>query len=340
MTNEIDLTFYEKLTPTAYIEYMFDNTDENDILVIPDFPHAVDESIGEYSLRCHMDWSYSDCEKILKNFVSLDKSLKKIAKYYDVVKENAANAKRIFGDSNLYTVWHTYIRDYNLSDFDTEQMSDIIDRNEQIYDVQKIAKQLSKGNQVDEWEKEFLANNINVNITENEGKLYDTYWNTILKECKERVGKNLFAYQLVLRAQRLYRLYSLDAPEIITDNEGRYLAQALVLHNYCRSIETTDYSALLHQQMLSEMSDEQLDEYYKPKKGNSRKSLAPLFVYLILKEKSSAEKPLRQKDILEILSGFPYEIKIERKALSRIIHGLCDSQLSIYSNATGIWMAK
>ncbi len=46
------------------------------------------------------------------------------------------------------------------------------------------------------------------------------------------------------------------------------------------------------------MTDEEIDEFYRPKKANSRKSLAPLFVYLILREYSSAEKHLTQNEIL------------------------------------------
>lgn len=81
------------------------------------------------------------------------------------------------------------------------------------------------------------------------------------------------------------------------------------------------------------------DDLYRIKKTNSRKSLAPLFVYLILKDRSSPDKPLRQQDILDILrEKRDYEICLERKALSRIIHNLEESQLGIYSHPRkGVW---
>lgn len=87
------------------------------------------------------------------------------------------------------------------------------------------------------------------------------------------------------------------------------------------------------------MSDEEIDELYRPKKSNSRKSLAPLFIYEILTKNSDSNTHLRQKDILDILSQYPYEITLERKALSRIVHILTDSwNHAVYQDNTGVWV--
>lgn len=87
------------------------------------------------------------------------------------------------------------------------------------------------------------------------------------------------------------------------------------------------------------MTDEEIDEYYRPKKANSRKSLAPLFIYLILQEHSSAEKHLSHNEIARHLRDYPYEIEIERKAIGRIIHNLEDSGLGIFSlQGMGTWL--
>ena len=66
--------------------------------------------------------------------------------------------------------------------------------------------------------------------------------------------------------------------------------------------------------MLELMDEEQLDEMYRPRKMNGRKSLAPLFVYEILLKKSNSKKHLRQQDILRELEKYPYEISLERNA--------------------------
>ena len=79
------------------------------------------------------------------------------------------------------------------------------------------------------------------------------------------------------------------------------------------------------------LTDEELDEFYRPKKTNSRRTLAPLFVYSILRSRSGPEKHLSQNDIIELLSEYPYEISIERKALGRVIHLLSDSGVGVVS---------
>ena len=83
-----------------------------------------------------------------------------------------------------------------------------------------------------------------------------------------------------------------------------------------------------------ELSDEELDELYRPKKQNNRKHSLPLFVYLILKKYSSSDKPLSQQQIIDILSS-EYELNIERKSLSRTIHDIEDEHVGVYSLRSG-----
>ncbi len=87
-----------------------------------------------------------------------------------------------------------------------------------------------------------------------------------------------------------------------------------------------------------ELSDEELDELYRPRKCNSRKSLAPLFVYKILEEMSSDGRHMSQNEILAELKKYPYEIELERKALSRVLHGLMDMGFGIIGKkGQGFW---
>lgn len=83
-----------------------------------------------------------------------------------------------------------------------------------------------------------------------------------------------------------------------------------------------------------ELTDEELDDLYRPKKQNNRKHSLPLFVYLILKKYSSATNPLSQQQIIDILSS-EYELDIERKSLSRTIHDIEDEHVGIYSLKSG-----
>ena len=89
---------------------------------------------------------------------------------------------------------------------------------------------------------------------------------------------------------------------------------------------------------FSKMTDEEIDELYRPKKMNNRKSLAPLFVYLVLRNESEKNKHLSQSEIIKALEEYPFEITIERKALSRILHSLHDSGIGIISTEkAGSW---
>ena len=86
------------------------------------------------------------------------------------------------------------------------------------------------------------------------------------------------------------------------------------------------------------LTDEEIDEFYRPRKQNNRRTLAPLFVYFILKEHSAPDHRLSQGDIIDLLAEDPYEINIERKALGRVLHLLADSGLGVVSTARyGAW---
>ena len=79
------------------------------------------------------------------------------------------------------------------------------------------------------------------------------------------------------------------------------------------------------------LTDEEIDEFYRPRKQNNRRTLAPLFVYFILKEHSAPGDRLSQGEIIDLLAEDPYEIQIERKALGRVIHLLADSGIGVVS---------
>ena len=78
------------------------------------------------------------------------------------------------------------------------------------------------------------------------------FWNTYLRdfgsedndaicaEAEERVGKSPAACDVIIRARRLCRLMTLEAPEIILRSEANLFAQALVIHGYCEELEIVE----------------------------------------------------------------------------------------------------
>ncbi len=331
--NKEMLNFDRDMTPEEYLQYLFDNTAENGIVLMPSFSTGTEEP--SFSLRCHMDWNYARQEKLLAEFTSFRNTLEALAKLIDKKDicrqpENLTKAQQ--------EVWQTYLSPFEaVANYDKIVNIGLhLDLSEQI---RELAQRLADGEPLSVVEMEYLRLNMDVTVSEEEKRLHSKYWEGVTRQCKARLGENDFSRTLIMRARRYWRLLQIKAPKVVVENEGRALAQAFAQYHCCRSVEQIDRAAFVRYLQLSEMDDEELDTLFRPRKENKRKSMAPLFVYLILKEHSSPEKPMRQSDILKKLRGYPYEIQLERKALSRILHGLADSQLTVYTEPKfGSWV--
>ncbi|WP_077389564.1 hypothetical protein [Mobilibacterium timonense] len=76
------------------------------------------------------------------------------------------------------------------------------------------------------------------------------------------------------------------------------------------------------------MSEEEIDEFYRRDGRNGSKSMAPAFIFKILQERTSDSHHLTQQEISAIL-GDEYEVTLERKALTRNLRTLSESDLGI-----------
>lgn len=336
------------LAPADFITLMFDRTDEDGILYIPGWHYdrpgwewGTPGSTDEYdSYRCCVDWNLAKYERLLKQFNELYSALLEMASYYDELDETLETAKKVLKKPELVKVWDIYIRQFDIGDIDYEKIVDINERCEQEAWVKQIARNIVEGKNLEGFEKEVLSDYIDIKITQQDIDYYNQYVSNVRMDVEQRIGKGLCEIDVILRAKRLYRLMSLGAPECIIYNEAKTLAAAMLLHQYGISREVVDNRIRLRLEMLEMMGDEELDELYRPRKMNGRKSLAPLFIYEILSKKSNSKKHLRQQDILKELEKYPYEISLERKAVGRMIQNLVDSQYGIYSDKTGVWMDK
>lgn len=336
----IDKTYidqkYTKLTGEEYMDFMFEKTDLEGILYIPGW-YALSEP--EHSIRCELRWNCVDCENIKTRFQQLKTDLMALAKYHEAINNTAENAQDVLSPY-LFRVWDTYIKPFHQGDFDVDMMFDISDRLDTMNMVQETTKNLANGTDISLYERQFLKEYLDTYVTAQEREKLSAYTENLHHQSKLRLGKNICAYQVIIHARRLYRLYHLRAPGIICQNEERSLAAAMVVHAYGISMEQVDNELRLYLETMDELDDDTLDAMSSPQKVNSRKSMAPLFVYDILKNRSSRESPMRQQEILKQLSHYPYEINLERKALSRILHSLTDSYFGICSNACGVWYEK
>jgi hypothetical protein len=295
------------MPPRDYLRKMFDRTDSEGLLIMPDIFFGEDGDDDEVrSLLCRMEWDAEDAASVANEYESLTGQLEVIASLSGSLSEDPEENRRIL-PKDAFDVWDTYIRGFNTGDIDLDRILEIWDRLDS-----------------------------EIPVSPEERRLFDVYSEAVHADSAERVGDDLFAYQEVIRAKRVCALMRLGAPQIIVNSECCRLAAAMALHRFCEDIETA--SVIPPSGWSDGDVSADVDSAYRPMKTNSRKSLAPLFVYLILKEMSGPDRHMTQAEILKALSAYPFEVELERKALSRIIHNLTDSGLGIRSAArAGVW---
>ena len=336
MSKKIDV--WADLTPEDLIEKMYERTDADGVLYMPSF-FTVDKHEDEESLRCVMNWEYpNDCFSVLQEFDQLRSALEQIAERgdrYGLLDEDDYAALT----AAQKEVFDTYLCGFaSDDDFDTERIYAISESLDTVAFIRELCAEIISGKELSEGSADYLRDFMKERVSEEDKAYYQRFQKARDQEARRRIGDSPFAYLFVMHAWRYFRLLGLKAPDIIVNNEAKSLASALTLFRWCRKYEYVDNAVRLHYDRRELMSDEELDALSRPRNANSRKSMVPLFVYLILKQHSSSEHPLKQHEIISYLADEPYEVVIERKALSRVIHNLKDSQLGIYTDKhRGTW---
>ena len=334
-----------------FITLMFERTSEEGVLYIPGWHYdgpgqgfSEDQHTDENdSYLCHVDWNLSNYEELLqtvKVHVALLRFLSKL--HPDLLSiENPVKAEKELKEKEFIDFWKKYLCPLSPEGFDYNKLYDIEDRMDVSEYVKTIAGNFSKGVELDEFEKSFLADYLDTKVTPEEEDYYHSYVSAIYKEAEERIGGGLCAYDVVIRTRRLFRLLALKAPWVVVIREARFLAAAMLLNRHGKSRETVGNYQRLRIEREERMSEEELDEIYRQKKGNSPKSLLPLFIYQILKTKTDSKHHLRKNDILEELQKYPYELFVERKAVSRTVESMAEQyQFSVFSDRTGVWIEQ
>ena len=327
------------LTPEDLIEKMFERTDADGVLYMPSF-FTGETPEKEESLRCIMNWEFpNDCFSVLQEFGQLRSDLEQLADHcdrYGILKEGEYDAL----SERQKAVWNTYLLPFSCDDaFDGDRLAEIQERIDSIEYTHQICEEIIAGKEQDELSMQILNDGVNTKVSAAEEAYVSQSLEARKAECRRRLGDSPFAFYTVMYAKRYHRVLAMKAPDIILSNEAKALASALVLFRWCRKYEYVDNAVRQHYDRLEQMSEEELDELHRPRKNaNSRKSMVSLFVYLILKQHSDSEHPLKQQEILSYLAEEPYEITVERKALSRVIQNLKSSQLGIYTDKhRGTW---
>lgn len=238
--NHDEDVFNESLTLTTEesIISMFDHTDkESGILYIPEWPCDDNFDNRERFYKCKMNWNEVDLDDALWYYVSDYKNIKKIAKKYDSIR-SSSDIESFREDQKA--LWDTYIRDFETGDIDVDLIMDISDRMKTIAMTNAIAEKINSGIEVSKEDMSFYNDYKDTTVSEEEKALYNSYRDAIHADAERRVGDNIAAYEVVIHAKRLFKLFVLDAPKDIIKNEANLLAQAMVIHMYCKEMEIVD----------------------------------------------------------------------------------------------------
>ncbi len=348
--------FGMNLSPAQYVSLMFSRTSENGYLYLPGWYHdCVDDSDLVY--ECAISWNRTDCEQTIGEIEALLSGIERIDALSERFGRGASGDREILEREGLLSIYDTYVRPFEADErFDPEQLRDIREREYWEQENKRIAKEIAFGRKVCEADRKCFAEHMLDEVSEEELQLLDAYRDALQKEAQERIGDGPCALEVMERIASIRNLVRERRRKRSRDPEseaiGRLdeiihvqsvlLSAVFVIHRFGKRRQKVDRGHELRENTILQMVLEEEDGIdtglYEPKKANSRKALAPLFVYLILRGHSSPARHLRQREILAYLEDRPFEIKMERKALSRIIHGLADSQIGIrFWKNDGAW---
>ena len=198
---------YIKLSPKECIYKMLKATNGGK-LYIPAWPYDNDTESVRKIYEITSGWTEEDAKNLIREFEELNKSLKAIAKIWDGV-EITEDAKNLLSEGEL-SVFETYVKPHSVNDAKYDAVPDIEERLEENDDSQSVS--------------------------EEEKALCREYYDRIHEELGSRIGGGLASYDVVIRAARLCRLYSLKAPAVVTNNEAKLLIQAMMVHEFAEEL--------------------------------------------------------------------------------------------------------
>lgn len=202
------------MTPAECIRLMFEKTDENGMLYIPAWSFDVDEDVDRNEYRIKMDWDKADLDRIIDDYDALYEDLEKIGEVLNDLDDAAEHNREVLKSEHLFKVWDTYLKPLDIGDLGDDIVESI-------------------------WKAENEESYNEGTVTAEDRRLHDKYIQQFKDarhaDAEHRVGSNVFSIDLVVRAMRLCKLFDLGAPECVIENEAKYLAQTLAIHD--RGIE-------------------------------------------------------------------------------------------------------
>ncbi len=185
-----------ELTPREYIRQLFAETREGKLAITYHYPDDLEEP---YTRIYSMDWTAENCESMVQHYDALATMLRKFGQLHTELKNE--EKRNCLLTAEEVTCWETYIRPFSPFEVEETVIGELYLRGE--YDS------------LDDEENELLERH---------------FWWRERNSLERMPFLRRSPRVLILRAQRYEKLVSLHAPEVVIQEEGRWLAEEMVLY--------------------------------------------------------------------------------------------------------------
>lgn len=187
-----------ELTPQQYIRQLFAETKDGKLKITYHYPLDIEEP---YTVTYEMDWTKEDSEVMVQQYEGLTTMLRKFgALQTELQKEE--NRKTLLTPEEQ-KVWETFILPFSPFEVDESVIEELYFRGE--YD----------------------------SLDDEENELLERHWWWRERNTLERMPfLRRSPTSMILRARRYEKLVEWAAPEIVIQEEGRWLAEEMVLYYY------------------------------------------------------------------------------------------------------------
>lgn len=201
------------LTPQGYIRRMFAETKNGEFKVTYENP---ENNFAEEEMTFCVNWTADDVEKTVERYNLLTSALTRIGRLHDRLTDEKSR-KELLSESDLY-VYNTYVHPYDPFEVNWDELYPIPPC--EPYELMLLVENT--------FERGRLGD-----LIEEEELLLKQYCMWKEEQSQKRIPFNRRSCaNLITRAARYEKLISISAPEIVVTEEGRGLAEEIVLYYF------------------------------------------------------------------------------------------------------------
>ena len=196
------------LTPQGYIRKLFAETENGKL--------TVSYENSDCNITYQVNWAEEDAERMVQRYNLLTTALARIAKVHDQL-DDKEKRKELLSEADL-EIWSTYVRPYEPMEVNWDEL----------YPIPPC-----EPDELPQLIQDIHDRDLYGDLIEEEHMLLDQYWKWREEQSQKRIPFNRrSAADMILRAMRYERLLSLGAPEIVVTEEGRCLAEEMVIYYF------------------------------------------------------------------------------------------------------------